>query len=69
MPLIVCSGWPSEDRPRSNANGVRAPPPPHPHRYNRLQGFDIRDSKSKLLEAAIVLTATGADIETGGVTP
>ncbi len=33
------------------------------------KGFDIGDSKSKLVEPAIALTAIEADIETGRVTP
>jgi hypothetical protein len=33
------------------------------------KGFDIDDSKSKLVEPAIALTAIGADIEIAGVTP
>jgi hypothetical protein len=33
------------------------------------KGFDIDDSKSKLVEPAIALTAIGADIDIGGVIP
>jgi hypothetical protein len=33
------------------------------------EGFNIDEVNNRFVEPAVALTATGADIETGGVTP